>query len=249
MAFLVPYEGEHGDISGLRLNGELFTGGMTKLIRNGGLRRWAAPVVAAALVLASGGDAAANAAPNGDHGPNEFGMTMGSYKGQMTSFTYTHGFYCDMHVAATSTSGCEVGAAAKVAPSKQHDPLYITVPLGFTAKGLDCPDHLNCVDHPMNLDMTRLATALAPIYKTTPDKLLPALKNFTTPGHDHFIADKNRGKAEWWDVRVVGVTNAATYRAIQKHQSWNYVQSLIKAKNKNVVGPIPTNLFLFFSAR
>jgi hypothetical protein len=218
-------------------------------IRAAGLRRWAAPAVATTFILAIGGGAIAQAASGGGHGPNEFGMTMGSYRGHLSDFTYTHGFYCDTHVKATSTSGCEVGEAAKVAPAKQHDPLYVTVPLGFTATSLDCPDKLTCVDHPMNLDMTRLATALAPIYKTTPEKLLPALKNFTTPGHDHFIDDKNRGKAEWWDVKVVGVTDPATYRAIQKNQSWAYLNNLIKAKNKNVVGPIPSNLFLYFSAR
>jgi hypothetical protein len=217
--------------------------------RAAGLRRWAAPAVAAAFILATGGGAIANAATGTSHAPNEYGMTMGNYRGHVSDFTYTHGFYCDTHVKATSTSGCEVGAAAKVAPAKQFDPLYITVPLGFAARSLDCPDRLTCVDHPMNLDMTRLAAALAPVYKTTPEKLLPALTNFTTPGHDHFIADENRGKSEWWDVRVVGVTDPATYRAIQRHHSWSYVEALIKAKNTNVVGPIPSNLFLFFSAR
>jgi hypothetical protein len=212
------------------------------------LRRWAAPTAAAAILLAGGG-AIAQASTSAGRGPNEYGMTMGSYHSHLSTFTYAHGFFCDTRVSASSTTGCEAGAPAKVAPAKSFDPLYITVPLGFSAKGLDCPDKLTCVDHPMTLDLTRLAPALAPIYKTTPEKLLPALKNFTTPGHDHFITDKNRGKAEWWDVRVVGVTDAATYRAIQRHHSWAYIKSLLAAKNPHVVGPIPTNLFLFFSAR
>lgn len=212
------------------------------------LRRWAAPTAAAAILLAGGG-AIAQAATSTGRGPNEFGMTMGNYHSHGSTFTYTHGFYCDTRVPASSTTGCEAGAPAKVPPAKTFDPLYITVPLGFAAKGLDCPDGLTCVDHPMTLDLTRLATALAPIYKTTPAELLPALKNFTTPGHDHFIADENRGKSEWWDVRVVGVTDPATYRAIQRHQSWAYIRSLIKAKNPHIIGPIPTNLFLFFAAR
>ncbi|MEV6345033.1 hypothetical protein [Actinoplanes sp. NPDC051851] len=224
------------------------------------LRSWAVPTAAAAVVLAGGGGAIANAAVDADagagtsvatadgHGPDEYGMTMGNHAGHTSSFTYNHGFYCDTRVSAASTTGCEAGAAAEKAPAKHFDPLFITVPLGFTAKGLDCPDKLTCVDHPMSLDMTRLATALAPLYKTTPEKLKPALENFTTPGHDHFITTKNKGRAEWWDVQVVGVTDPATYRAIQKHQSWKYLNGLIKAKNKNVVGPIPTNMFLFFAA-
>ncbi|WIM99664.1 hypothetical protein ACTOB_003324 [Actinoplanes oblitus] len=220
--------------------------------RAGRLRRWAVPVTAAVIVLAAGGGViakAASAAESGGRGPDDFGMTMGSHAGHASSFTYHHGFYCDTHVRAESATGCEAGAAARVAPAKHVDPLFITVPLGFTATGLDCPDRLTCVDHPMNLDMTRLATALAPVYRTTPEKLTPALRNFTTPGHDHFVGTRNGGKPEWWDVRVVGVTDPATYRAIQHHRSWAYLDGLIKAKNEHVVGPIPTNMFLFFAAR
>ncbi len=68
------------------------------------------------------------------------------------------------------------------------------------------------------------------------------------PGHDHFITTLANGKAEWWDVEIVGVTSPKTLAAIRSHKSNDYLQKLIKAKNKNVVGPIPTNLFLFFSA-
>ncbi|HYY12366.1 MAG TPA: hypothetical protein VE781_15620 [Kineosporiaceae bacterium] len=215
--------------------------------RAAGLRRWAAPVAAGAILLAGGG-AIAQAATNVGRGPNEYGMTMGSYHAHNSTFTYTHGFWCDTTVSATSTTGCEVGQKYTKAPAKHFDPLYITVPLGFAAKGLDCPDKLTCVDHPMSVDMTRLAAALAPLYKTTPEKLLPALKNFTTPGHDHFITDRNMGKAEWWDVRVIGVTDPKLYTAIQKHHSFSYINKLLIAKDKRVVGPIPTNLFLFFAA-
>jgi hypothetical protein len=233
------------------------------------LRAWAIPVAATAVIVAGGSGSVAQAAtgsgPAGSEppaaamhdmhhmgagtGPNEFGLTMGSYDGAGSTFTYSHGWYCDRHIRAASKSGCEVGTPARVPPSKHFDPLAITVPLGFAAPSLDCPDRLTCVDHPMDVDMTRLAAALAPIYKTTPAKLSPALRQFITPGHDHFIDDKNMGKAEWWDVHVVGVTDPATYKDIQQHQSWSYLQGLIKAKNKNVVGPIATNLFLFFAAR
>ncbi len=209
--------------------------------------RWAAPVAAAGILLAGGG-AIANASSHTGRGPNEYGMTMGAHAGHNSPFTYTKGFYCDTHVAATSTTGCEAGAPAKVAPAKNFDPLYITVPLGFNASGLDCPNRLICVDHPMTLDMTRLAPALAPLFKTTPEKLTPALRNFVTPGHDHFVTDLNNRKAEWWDVRVVGVTDPKVYAQIQKHRSFSYIAGLLKAKNKAVVGPIPTNLFLFFKA-
>ena len=68
------------------------------------------------------------------------------------------------------------------------------------------------------------------------------------PGHDHFITTLNDGKSEWWDVQVVGVTSPKTLAAIRSHKSNNYIKKLITSKNKNVVGPIPTNLFLYFSA-
>ena len=74
-----------------------------------------------------------------------------------------------------------------------------------------------------------------------------ALKNYAVPGHDHFITDTNNFLPEWWDVQVVGVTSPQVYAAIQQHASFDYIQQLIAQKNPNVVGPIPSNLFLFFS--
>ena len=209
-----------------------------------------APVAAIAIAAGGLGVTQAVAGTSATHGTNEFGMTMGNYRGSPVDLTYSHGYWCDASVSAASSEGCEVGSHWKVAPSTQHDPLFITVPLGFTVPSMqmDCPDKLTCVDHPATLDLSRLATALAPIFKTTPAALAPALKNFRTPGHDHFVADLNEGKAEWWDVYVVGVTDRATYNAIQVSHNYSYIRSLILAKNPHVVGPIPTNLFLFFKS-
>ena len=67
------------------------------------------------------------------------------------------------------------------------------------------------------------------------------------PAHDHFITDTNNNKAEYWDVKVIGVTNAQTYADIHAHRSVAYIRQLQQAKNKNVTATIPTNLFLFFS--
>ena len=206
----------------------------------------AAPL--AAMALAAGGLGLAQASTTASHGPNEFGKTTGFYQGSPVDLTYAHGYWCDNSVASTASSGCEVGAKWKVAPAAQHDPIIITVPLGFTVPmpQMDCPDHLTCVDHPGTLDLTRLATALAPVFKTTPAALLPALRNFQTPGHDHFITDLNNGKFEWWDVYVVGVTSRIVYDQIHARGDYRYIRALLKAKDPHVVGPIPTNLFLFF---
>lgn len=183
-------------------------------------------------------------------GINEFGMTRAFFKGHAVGFTYSHGYWCDKSVKSTATSKCEAGATWKKAPSKQHDPLYITVPLGFDVKpmSMDCPTGLVCVDHPGTIDLRRLEPALKPLYPTlTKKQLLAALRNSATPGHQHYITDRNGGKPEWWDVRVVGVTSAAEYQKINHHKSAGYLLKQVKAGKTTPV--IPTNLFLYFGVK
>lgn len=208
--------------------------------------RAAAAVVAAVALTAS--TVAVAEASGSARGVNEFGMTKAYYEGSTYSFTYTKGYFCDTAVKAASTTKCEVGAASVHAPAKDHDPLYITVPLGFTPKtSEDCPSGLVCVDHPMTADLSRLEPALKALYpKDSAAQLTAALKNIAVPGHDHFISTGNGGKAEWWDVRVIAVTNPSTYASIIKHKSLAYITALLKAKDKNVLGPIPSNIWLYF---
>jgi hypothetical protein len=183
-------------------------------------------------------------------GIDEFGMTKAFFRGHATRFTYTQGFFCDRHVSSAASSRCEAGAKWKHAPSKQHDPLYITVPLGFTVPtmSMECPDGLVCVDHPGTIDLSRLEPALKPLYPTLTDaQLTAALKNYATPGHQHYITDRNHGKPEWWDVRVVGVTDKAEFHRINQHKSAGYLLEQVKAGK--TTGVIPTNLFLFFGVK
>ena len=106
------------------------------------------------------------------------------------------------------------------------------------------------MDHPTSIDLTRLEPALKPLYPHLTDaQLSAALQNFKTPEHDHFITDTNQGKREWWDVYVVGVTSPTVFRQIHNHQSYGYIQKLIRQKNPHVTKPIPSNLFLFFSVQ
>jgi hypothetical protein len=229
-----------------------------KFIGNGRTRLGA--MLAAVLVaggvgmaFAANGSGASMTPSNAMHmgrGINEFGMTKAFYKGHTTSFTYTHGYWCDKKVKATASSKCEAGAKWKHAPSKQHDPLYITVPLGFTVNPMrmECPNGLVCVDHPGTIDLRRLEPALKPLYPTlTKKQLLAALRNFAVPGHQHFITDRNGGKPEWWDVRIVGVTDKAEYQRISQHESAKYL--LQQVKQGKTTGVIPTNLFLFFGVK
>jgi hypothetical protein len=214
---------------------------------------------AAAVLIACGAGVAlassyeptpsSNARASG-RGIDEFGMTQAFSRGHSTRFTYTQGYWCDRHVRSTASSKCEAGAKWKHAPSRDHDPLYITVPLGFTVKpmSMDCPNGLVCVDHPGTIDLRRLEPALKPLYpQLTPRQLRHALANFATPGHQHFITTRNRGKAEWWDVRVVGVTSRAEYHKLNQHKSAHYLLRQVKEHKTTAV--IPTNLFLFFAVK
>ena len=224
-----------------------------KMFRTGRARLVAG--IATLLVAGSVGVAVAATSPSSNatsagHGVPEFGLTRAYFRGDTVDFRYTKGFFCDTSVASASSSGCEVGAKFNVAPSRQFDPLYIAVPLGFTvpAMKMECPSNLVCVDHPGTLDLTRLESALKPLYPSLTDaELTDALKNFATPGHNHFITDRNHGRAEWWDVRVVGVTDKAEFNRIIKHRSAHYLLKQVRAGKTTPV--LRSNLFLFFSVR
>ncbi len=202
----------------------------------------------AVAAFADTGTPPSNATSTG-HGIDESGMTAAFYRHQVLDFSYSKGFFCDTSVASSASSGCEVGQTFNTPPSAQFDPLYITVPLGFNVP-MDmqqCPATLVCVDHPGTVDLTRLEPALKPLYPGLSDaQLTAALQDFAVPGHDHFITDTNQFQPEWWDVQVVGVTSPATYAAIQHSRSFDFIEQLINSKDPHVVGPIPSNLFLFF---
>jgi hypothetical protein len=214
-----------------------------------------AALVAGGVGLAVAGTSSAPPAPPANshasgRGINEFGMTHAFFSGKTYGFTYTHGFYCDTSVKSSASSKCEAGADYKRPPNKNFDPLYITVPLGFTEpmNMMQCPSNLACVDHPGTIDESRLEPALKPLYPhLTKAQLTAALKNTGVEGHDHYITTTNGTHREWWDVKIVGVTSKAVYNQIRAHRSFHYIRHLIQTKNKNVVGPIATNLFLFFS--
>jgi hypothetical protein len=215
-----------------------------------------AAITAAGIGVAVADTAGSSAPPSNriskGHGINEYGMTKSFFAGKTVNFTYTKGYYCDKHVKSHATSGCEAGATYKKPPAKNFDPLYITVPLGFTVpmSKMECPTGLVCVDHPGTIDLTRLEPALKPLYPGLSKKQLTnALKNFATPGHDHFITTANGDKPEWWDVKVIGVTSKKTYETVRAHKSFHYLSQQIKKGNKHLTAPIPTNLFLYFGVK
>jgi len=162
-----------------------------------------------------------------------FGKTNDFDGGRLFEDVYTKSFYCDATVPAKSSTGCEVGANYKVPPAKNFDPLYITVPLGFTVPPMQmqCPNGVVCVDHPATVDLS----------------LIGGPVNAMTPGHDHFTTTVNGYLPEWWHVLVIGVKNQATYDAIKRNGSFYYITQLLAKKDPNVTAPIPTNLFLYFA--
>jgi hypothetical protein len=208
-------------------------------------------VAGVGIAVAATNEPSSNASSDG-RGIDEYGMTKAFYQGRRSPFTYTKGFFCDTSVTSTASSKCEAGQTFNTPPAAQHDPLYITVPLGFDVpmNMQDCPATLVCVDHPGTIDLTRLESSLKPLYPNLSDAdLTQALSNFAVPGHDHFITDLNEGKPEWWDVQIVGVTSPTVLKAMRAHANFKYIQRLIDKKDPNVIGPIPTNLFLFFAAK
>jgi hypothetical protein len=216
-------------------------------------------VVAAIVLLMAGGVGVAVAAGTSSppsnavragHGINEFGLTRAYLKGHSVQVRYTKGFYCDTRVSSAASTKCEGGARWKKPPASDFDPLYITVPLGFKVRPMhmECPDKLVCVDHPGTIDLTRLEPALKPLYPQLTDaQLTEALKNFETPGHNHFITTRAGGVREWWDVRIVGVTDRTEYNKITRHASARFLLHEVKAGR--TTGVIPTNMFLFFAVK
>ena len=218
--------------------------------------RWRTAVVsavAAVMALSGIGITMASAKPlttKAQRGVDGYGMTHAFFNGKTHDFTYNLGYFCDKAVASAATTGCEVGAAYVHAPSPQHSPLIITVPLGFgvSQRTIDCPNALTCIDHPGTIDLTRVEPALKGLYpKLTDAQLTAALKNIDVPGHDHFVGTLAKGKPQWWEVRVVVVTSAATYKTIQAKKSLAFVQSLLDRHDKHVIGQVKTNLFLYFA--
>lgn len=179
-----------------------------------------------------------------DQNSDFIGLTHDYIGGTDVDAVYSGPFFCDTTVSSKAPSKCEAGAKYKQVPpditsDSFTDPLYIPVPLFSPGPAyLQCPAGKPCVDHPTNIDLSRLAPALG--------KPASALQNVALPGHDHIITDRNNNKPEWWPVVVVGVTNPNSFALISNAKNLAEVRTL-QANPKNGVTPdIPTNAFLFF---
>jgi hypothetical protein len=177
------------------------------------------------------------------------GLTEG-YLGSATGdILYTENYFCDKSVSAMSSTGCEAGAPySKLPPgtssASETDPLYIITPLFSPAPtNLQCPNTGYCIDHPGSVDLSRLSSVLDPILHTMPSQL----DNAPLSPHSHVVLTANNYQPEWWNVKVVGVTNPTAYNEIiNSSNKYQEFTTLAANKASGVTAPIPTNIFLWF---
>lgn len=175
------------------------------------------------------------------------GDTAAFLNGRSVTLQYQQDFYCDPSVASGAVSNCEAGQPNGTQPPRPGDlpDLYVAVPYGFTpTQGTQCPTATattSCVDHPQYIDLSQNLSAF---FGT-------AAHNAFLPGHDHFVTE-NAGN--WWAVSVYAVTS---------QQAWDQMLGIAAnpdnvtprskavlddlVKNGEALGPIPTNLNLFFN--
>ena len=158
--------------------------------------------------------------------------------GQTVSIQYPQNFFCDTSVASSASSGCEVGTAANVGPvgNPNRSVLYVLVPLFPNPSPAPMCAQASCPNHPLNIDLSRIAGALS----ASPD----AVAEVPLPAHSH-ILDGNAGG--WWQVKIIAVTSEAGWLQLAAGKSQAVMDALIATPNSGVAGPIATNLYLFFN--
>jgi hypothetical protein len=193
--------------------------------------------IASGTAFASSGSSPGMSMAGMSAGKGTTGTTKGWYDGKTVTFRYTKDYFCKTPPASGATSDCEAGSDYTQTPSGSFDPLYVVVPLGFTApkSTLQCPVAGHCIDHPSTIDLS------AVLGSGTSDVLLPA--------HSHVVATANGGKPEWWNVDVVGVKDLTEWNKIVAAKSDSELQNLQKTESSEVTGNIPTNLFLYFAVQ
>jgi len=158
--------------------------------------------------------------------------------GKTVTVQYAQNFFCDTSVASQSPSGCEVGTDSNLGPVPNADRsvLYVLVPLFAGATPAPMCAVASCPNHPLDIDLSRIAGALG----ASPD----AVRSVPLPAHSH-ILDGDAGG--WWDVKVVAVTNQNAWSQLAAGKSEATMNALIADPSSGVLGPIPTNLYLFFN--
>jgi hypothetical protein len=190
-------------------------------------------VVAASLALGT----AAFAGPSTIQ-PVSSAQTPAWSDGQTVNVQYAQDFFCDTSVASNASSGCEVGTDSNRGPVANADRsvLYVLVPLFANPSPAPMCAVASCPNHPLNIDLSRIAGALGADANAVSDVALPA--------HSHILDGAAGG---WWDVKIVAVTNQAAWAKLAAGKSEAVMNTLIADPSSGVVGPIPTNMYLFFN--
>ncbi len=177
--------------------------------------------------------ASANHSPmHHPQGDAQMGTTGGWLDGRDVTFVYNKPFFCAEPPASGADSGCEVGEPPQTAPRGGVIPiLYVMTPLGFTPTGLQCPVVGACINHPGTIDVSRIFGA--------------GTENFALPAHSHIVDVAQGG---WWELKVIGVTDAAVWEQIAAAKDLDAVRAL-QAQGVGVTGDIPTNTYLFFDVQ
>lgn len=173
---------------------------------------------------------------NMSSGMARVGTTAGWLRGKTVTFKYSKNFSCKQPPSSKAkNSHCEVGANYTKTPSGDFDPLYVVVPIGFTPpkSTLQCPTAGHCIDHPHRVDLSRVFGS------GTGQAMLPA--------HSHVVTTAAGHQAEWWDVKVVGVTSEKAWNRIVNGKSYLTIEKMRQNGNKHVTANIGSNLFLYFA--
>jgi hypothetical protein len=158
--------------------------------------------------------------------------------GRTVTVQYAQNFFCDTSVASSAPSGCEVGTDSNRGPVANADRsvLYVLVPLFDSPSPTPMCAIASCPNHPLTIDLSRIAGALG----VTPG----AVASVPLPAHSHILDGAAGG---WWDVKIVAVTNQTAWTALAAGKSEATMFALINTASSGVLGPIPTNLYLFFN--
>ena len=202
-------------------------------------RRTVAVAIAAMSIFTSSLALAGVAAASGSTITPVSGATTPAWvNGTTVNIQYPQNFFCDTSVASGASSGCEVGQDSNRGPVANADRsvLYVLVPLFGSPNPAPMCAVASCPNHPLNIDLSRIAGPLG----AAPDQLA----NVALPAHSHILDGPAGG---WWDVKIVAVTNQSAWTQLAAGKSEATMNALINTPNSGVLGPIPTNLYLFFN--
>lgn len=190
------------------------------------------------LVLASFGVAGAAFAFSSTVKPVSSATTPAWTDGKTVSIQYPQNYFCDKSVASSAPSGCEVGTDANVGPvaNANRSVLYVLVPLFANPVPAPMCAVASCPNHPLDIDLSRIAGALGASPTTVSSVPLPA--------HSHILDGAAGG---WWEIKVVAVTTQDAWTRLASAKNQATMLALAGTSGSGVLGPIPTNLYLFFN--